>query len=179
MIKDLKFLHILTSSLIIEIIMLFLFKFTNQTSNAINNWYKKLEWTAVILDVLSIMIGFYLAKFIYKYLVRNKYINQNNEFIKFLFIVLVVQIIHDFSFYFLVVRPTKPRINYVIDEFKQYAKHYSVQAVIADSLIYLFTTPLLYYIVSKTSDDINTFTSIVSVYIIGYLLYQKALYLKI
>lgn len=176
MIENIKFLHILTSTLIIEMIMLFLFKFTNQTSKSINNWYKNLEWTAVILDVISIMIGFYLAKFIYQYLVRKKYIKEKNNYLIFLLILLIVQIIHDFSFYFLVIKPTKPGINTVIDEFKQYAKHYGVQAVIADSLIFIFTTPLLYHL-SKTSDNINIFSSIVSIYIIGYLLYQKPLYI--
>jgi len=143
MIENIEFLHILTSTLIIEMIMLFLFKFTNQTSKSINNWYKNLEWTAVILDVISIMIGFYLAKFIYQYLVRKKYIKEKNNYLIFLLILLVVQIIHDFSFYFLVIKPTKPGINTVIDEFKQYAKHYGVQAVIADSLIFIFTTPII------------------------------------
>ena len=58
MIQNIKFLHILTATLIIELIMLILFKFTNQTSRAINNWYDNLKWTAIILDVLSIIIGF-------------------------------------------------------------------------------------------------------------------------
>lgn len=177
MIKNIKFLHVLTATLIIELIMLILFKFTNQTSKAINNWYDNLKWTAVILDVLSIIIGFYLAKFIYKYLLKNNYINKNNEFIKFLLILLIVQIIHDISFYFFVIEPTPLKINKVIDEFKEYAKHYKLQAVVADSLIYIFTTPLLYYVITKNPDNINTFISIVCTYLVGYLLYQKPLYI--
>ena len=55
MIKDLKFIHFLTISSIIEMFILFLFKFTNQTSYAIVNWYHNLGWTAVILDILSEM----------------------------------------------------------------------------------------------------------------------------
>ena len=177
MIKNIKFIHILTATLIIELIMLILFKFTNQTSKAINNWYDNLKWTAVILDVLSIIIGFYLAKFIYKYLLKNNYINKNNEFIKFLLILLIVQIIHDIFFYFFVIEPTPLKINKVIDEFKEYAKHYKLQAVIADSLIYIFTTPLLYYVIKKYPDNINIFISIVCTYLVGYLLYQKPLYI--
>lgn len=177
MIENIKFIHILTATLIIELIMLILFKFTNQTSKAINNWYDNLKWTAVILDVLSIIIGFYLAKFIYKYLLKNNYINKNNEFIKFLLILLIVQIIHDIFFYFFVIEPTPLKINKVIDEFKEYAKHYKLQAVIADSLIYIFTTPLLYYVIKKYPDNINIFISIVCTYLVGYLLYQKPLYI--
>jgi len=177
MIENIKFLHILTATLIIELIMLILFKFTKQTSRAINNWYDNLKWTAIILDVLSIIIGFYLTKFIFEYLLKNNYISKNNEFIKFLLILLIVQIIHDISFYFGVISPTPFNINKVIDEFKDYANHYKLQAVVADSLIYIFTAPLLYYIIVKNSDSINTFISIVCTYLVGYLLYQKPLYI--
>ena len=34
---------------------------------AINRWYNNLGWTAIILDVVSLLIGFYLAKFLYEY----------------------------------------------------------------------------------------------------------------
>lgn len=178
MINKITFLHFLTASLIIELIMLFLFKFTKYSSDAINNWYNNLEWTAVLLDVLSIMIGFYIARFTYNYLLKNNYINKDDEFIKYLSIVLIVQIIHDFSFYFFIIEPTTPNINKVIDEFKDYAKHYRVQAVVADSLIYLFTTPLLYYYITKNTNNINIFISIVCLYLVGYILHQKALYIN-
>ena len=62
MIEKITFIHILTASLLVEIIMLYKFKFT-PSSKAITDWYKNLKWTAVLLDVLSIMIGFYIAKF--------------------------------------------------------------------------------------------------------------------
>ena len=178
MISKITFLHILTATLLIELIMLILFKFTNQTSKAINNWYNNLKWTAVILDILSIIIGFYIAKFIYKYLLKNNYINKDNELIKFLFIVLIIQIIHDISFYFFVIKPFPVNTNLVIDEFKDYANHYQLQAVIADSLIYLFTTPILYYYISKNPDNTNIFISIVCTYLVGYLLHQKPLYIN-
>ena len=120
---------------------------------------------------------FYLAKFIFEYLLINNYISKNNEFIKFLLILLTVQIIHDISFYFFVISPTPFNINKVIDEFKDYANHYKLQAVVADSLIYIFSAPLLYYIIFRNPDTINIFISIVCTYLFGYLLYQKPLYI--
>ena len=79
MIKDLTFLHFLTASVCIELFMLYLFRFTKSpfTGISINRWYDNLGWTAVILDVLSVLIGFYIAKFIYEYLVVEKYINTD------------------------------------------------------------------------------------------------------
>ena len=172
MLQDLTFLHLLTASLIIELFMLTLFRFT-KTSKPINNWYDNLGWTAVLLDILSILIGFYIAKFAYEYLVKNKYIDTKNEFMKYLGLVLLVQLIHDFSFYFFVIKPYPKNTNKVMDEFKEYAKYYQSQAALADSLIYIATTPLLYLFIQKNNINTNTFISICCFYLIGYLIYQK------
>tara|TARA_B100000902_G_C26700849_1_gene617081 strand:- start:13 stop:492 length:480 start_codon:yes stop_codon:yes gene_type:complete len=157
--------------------MLFLFRFTKHSDITINNWYDKLGWTSIILDILSIIIGFYLAKYLYLYLVQNNYISPKNEIIYYLSILLCIQILHDLTFYFYIIKPTPKGVNDVIDEFKKYAKQYRINAVIADSLIYIVTTPLLYYYISKQNTDNNIFTTIVCIYIIGYLLHQKPKYL--
>jgi len=69
MIENIRFIHFLTATALIELFMLILFRFTRYSSKVINNWYDNLGWTAILLDVLSILIGFYIAKFIYQYLV--------------------------------------------------------------------------------------------------------------
>jgi hypothetical protein len=167
MIKDLTFLHFLTASVIIETFMLILFRFTKSpfTGIAINRWYDNLGWTAVI--------GFYIAKFIYEYLLRQKYINTDYELYKYLGLVLLVQITHDFSFYFLVIKPYPKNKNRVMDEFKSYAESAKSNAVIGDSFMYLLATPLLYFFIQKNNINKNTFISIVCFYLIGYLIYQK------
>ena len=119
------------------------------------------------------MIGIYIAKFIYEYLKKNNYIDSVNEFRNFLFLVLCVQIVHDFLFYFLVIKPYPKFKNTVIDEFKEYASYYQSQAIVADSMIYLFTIPLLYYLIAKQSDNSNIFISIVSIYLMGYFIHEK------
>ena len=70
MVKELTFIHILTASLLIELIFLSYFRLSNGKI-FINKWYNNLGWTAVILDILSLIIGFYLAKFLYEYLLKN------------------------------------------------------------------------------------------------------------
>jgi len=175
MIKDLTFLHFLTASLIIEAFILYLFRFTKSplTGVAINRWYDNLGWSAVILDILSFLIGFYIAKFIYEYLVVQKFINTDYEIYKFLGLVLIVQILHDFSFYFFAIKPYPKNKNRVIDEFKSYAERVKAGAVIGDSIMYLLATPLLYLFIQKNNINTNTFISIVCFYLIGYLIYQK------
>ena len=177
MIHKFNFLHFLTATCLIEVFMLYLFRFTSSpfSGKAINNWYTNLKWSAILLDILSVLIGFYLAKFLYEFLIKQNIINKKYEIIKFLGIVLLIQIIHDFSFYFLTIKNSKKGMNKVIDEFTDYAKSVGVGAVIGDSFMYLLATPTLYFI-SQLSDDKNTFISICCLYLMGYFVYQKPKY---
>jgi len=175
MIENITFLHFLTATLIIETFMLFLFRFTKSpfTGIAINRWYNNIGIIAVLLDIVSVLIGFYLAKFLYQYLTHNGYMNKDYELWKFLGLVLMIQILHDFGFYFTVIQNTSSGMNRVIDEFKSYAKSVGSGAVIGDSFMYLVATPILYYLVTKNSNDTNVFINLVGLYLIGYFLHQK------
>ena len=86
MIENFNFIHFLAATCLIEAFMLYLFRFTRSpfSGKAINQWYTNLGWSAIILDLLSFLIGFYLAKFLYLYLVNNSIISKDYEFIKFL-----------------------------------------------------------------------------------------------
>jgi hypothetical protein len=79
MIDSLTFLHFLTATLIVELIMITVFRKTTPWGSgakwsSINRWYTNLGWTAVILDTLSVLIGFYIARYIYNYLLSHNYI---------------------------------------------------------------------------------------------------------
>lgn len=177
MIENITFLHFLTASVLIETFMLYLFRFTKSpfTGIHINRWYNTIGIVAVMLDIFSFMIGFYLAKFSYEYLTENGYMNDKNQFWKFLGLVLIIQILHDFGFYFTIIKNTKYGSNKVIDEFKRYAEGVSYGAVIGDSFMYLIATPILYYLITKKTNDVNILVSLVCFYLIGYFLYQKPL----
>lgn len=175
MIENITFLQFLTATLIIETFMLYLFRFRKGGNKwlAINNWYNNIGIIAVLLDIVSVLIGFYLAKFLYQYLTDNGYMSKDYEFWKFLGLVLMIQILHDFGFYFTIIKNTRYGINRVIDEFKNYVKVVKINAVIGDSFMYLVATPILYYLITKNSNDINVFINLIGFYLIGYFLYQK------
>jgi hypothetical protein len=175
MIEKITPLQFLTATLIIEVIILFLFRFTHSplTGPAINRWYNNFTWTAVIMDILSVMIGFYLAKYVYEFLVKRGYITRKYEFWKYLAILLAIQITHDICFYFFVILPTKPGKNSVIDELKSYSKSIGAGAIRGDSFMYIVATPILYYLIVKYSNQTNTFISIVCLYLVAYFLHQK------
>ena len=173
--KDFTFLYFLSATLLIEVFMLYLFRYTKSpfSGKAINKWYTNYKWSAVILDVLSVLIGFYLAKFSYQFLTDKKILNEKYIFIKYLIILLLIQISHDFIFYFLTLKDSVPGKNKIIDELTSYAKDVSTGAVIGDSFMYLIGTPILFFLTSKLSNDKNTFISIACLYLIGYFIYQK------
>lgn len=174
MIKEFKLIHFLTATCVVETFFLFLFRFTNSplTGKAINRWYTNLRWSAVILDILSVLIGFYISKFLYLYLLDKGIISKDYELLKFLGIVLLVQITHDFSFYFLIIKNVKKGMSKVMDEFIHYANSVKSGAVIGDSLMYLMGVPLL-FLIYKNSNDINVFIILWCLYLIGYFVYQK------
>jgi hypothetical protein len=175
MIESLTFIHFFTATCLVELLMITVFrkvKGPGEKWKSINRWYTNLRWTAVILDVLSLLIGFYISKFIYLYLVDKQIITKENELLKFLGIVLCVQIIHDFLFYFLVIQKSNKGESLVMDEFIDYSEKVGINAVIGDSIMYILATPILFYL-SKIDQDKNTFASILSLYFIGYLIHQK------
>ena len=53
MIENIEFLHFFTATCLVEVLFLYLFRFTRSplTGKAINNWYTHLGWSAVILDI--------------------------------------------------------------------------------------------------------------------------------
>lgn len=173
-ISKISFIHFLTSALVIECFIIFLFKFTKSpfSGRSINNWYTNFGWSAVILDVLSLIIGFYLAKYAYMFLLKKNVISKKYALLTFLAIMLLIQIVHDFTFYFTVIKPHKTGRNAIMDELQSYANKVSYGAVIGDSFMYLLATPLLYFLIQMETEE-NTFISLVSAYIIGYILYQK------
>lgn len=173
-ISKLSFIHFLTSALVIECFIIFLFRFTKSpfSGKSINNWYTNFGWSAVTLDVLSLIIGFYLAKYAYLFLLKKDIISKKYALLTFLAIMLVIQIVHDFTFYFTVIKPHKTGRNAIMDELQSYANKVSYGAVIGDSFMYVLATPLLYFLIQNDIEE-NTFISLVSTYIIGYILYQK------
>ena len=180
MIEKINTLQFLTATLIIEVFMLFLFRYTNSpfSGKSINVWYDKFRWGSVILDVMSVMIGFYLAKYLYEYLVSKNIMNRKYEFLKYIVILLLIQITHDILFYIFVILPTPKNSNLIIDELKSYSKKVGSGAIIGDSFMYIVATPILFYLIARFSNETNSFISIVCLYLIGYFLYQKPLYVK-
>lgn len=170
MMKNFQFIDFLSTSLVVELLCLFLFRLTTMTGKSINQWYTNLKWTAVLLDVLSLLIGFYLAFILLTYLTINKGVTFS--LYSFLFLVLAIQIIHDFGFYFFFIKNATRGTNAIMDEFSHYAKNVGAFAAFSDSLLYIIATPILFALYS-CNQDIKLLISVACLYLIGFFIYQK------
>lgn len=158
------YLPIITAALIIDMIVLFRIVFGYINMASINKWYNNFGFLAVIADVLSIVIGIILARFLYPF-IFTKY-----SLIQFLFLTCAIQIIHDLSFaaFFNSIPRNKSAI---LDVFKDYGKEGGFQILFVDAIMMMTTILLASYLATLSTNSIMIIL-IVSLYILPYLLYS-------
>lgn len=127
-----------SGALIVELIMLVLFRLTNSplTGKEINEWYDVYKFDAILLDTLSVTIGFVVAAFLYPFVFGEFNLGY------FLLSTLIVQITHDYLFWRYVIVPLPKGHNQVIDTMKVYAKNAKGGAIIGDSIMYVLAVPI-------------------------------------
>jgi hypothetical protein len=158
--------YITTAVIIVDLVVIYIARNTDLLGKQINIWYNKFGLSAVALDVLIIIIGFIITRYIFSY--------SKIQFspTTFIIIVLVVQIIHDILLYELIIKPTPVGSNQVIDVYKDYAKEHGFKIIIADSAMVLASAVLAMYLKNKEMHETSTLL-IIGLYIIPYLLYQN------
>lgn len=166
---NIEFINIFTATVIVELICIMFFRLSKSffSVKAINDWYDNLNWSAVTLDILIVIIVFYFN------IILSKYLKINN-YLLFLLLQLLLQITHDILFYFIIKYSIKGN-NIVMDEFKEYVKKTKIGAIVGDSWMYLMGIPILIYTL-KFNKEMLILISLICLYIIGYLIYQKPLY---
>ena len=156
------YLPILNGVIITDLFIILLLIFGFIKSKMLVKWYKIYGLNAVIADVLIIVIGFIIARYIY-----SLYFNKFN-IINFIFVLLLVQIIHDILFYifFSLIKRGKSQI---LDFFKDYANETSYKAILSDSFMMLLSAILASYFKGLTLNS-NIIILIISIYLIPYFL---------
>jgi hypothetical protein len=141
----------------------------------INEWYDQFGLVAILLDITIVLIGFWLTMWFYQLVWGSKDI----VFWKFLALFLVIQIIHDIGFYFLIINPVPKGHNAIIDLMKRYGERHGGLTVLGDSLMVILAVVIWWCI----SGGFNWFEGVafggligvllVSLYMIGYGLFTK------
>jgi hypothetical protein len=157
------YLPILNSVIITDIFVILLLISGFIKSKVLQNWYRNLTLSAVIADVLIIVIGIILARFFYPY------IFSTYSLPKFLVLAVLIQITHDILFY-LFCTSIKRGKSQILDIFKDYGKEKGSRAIIADSLMMISSILIATYLKGKTLNS-NIIILIISIYLVPYMVY--------
>ena len=159
-------IYIITAVVIVDMLVILISRDTKFFGKNVNQWYDKFGITAVVLDVLIIVIGFIMTRYLFNVI--------ELEFTPELFILvgLAVQVIHDSALYEFVIKPYPEGHNQIIDVYKAYADENGYYIILGDSLMVLFSSVLAMYLKTKPLHETSSLL-IVGLYIIPYFLYQK------
>jgi hypothetical protein len=164
------YVYIAIAVLIVDVFVMFLVRyFPDVFGKSINIWYNRFKLSAVISDVLIIVLGFGIARYIY-----TEYIYPNYDWNPTYFtgLSVVVQIIHDVLFYFGVIKQVPQGHNGMIDVFKDYAASGGAKVIGADSAM-MVGSSILSMLLKTAPAHITAFIGILSVYIVPYILETK------
>jgi len=157
------YLPIVLAALLVDMVILARVAFDSLHIKSLNDWYIQFGGLAVLADVLSIVIGVIIARFLYTLFI-NGY-----SLVAFLGLTVAVQFVHDvlFAGFFYSVPRGKSAI---LDVFKDYADEVGYTILFADAAM-MVSTVLLGSYLANFSANTNIILLIVSLYILPYLLY--------
>lgn len=158
------YLPLLTSVLITDLFVISLLNTQVIKSRVLRQWYSQYNLSAVIADVLIILIVLIITRAIYYYVFDSFSIG------KFIILAVILQITHDILFY-VFFRNIPRGVNKMIDTFKDYANEISYKAILADSGMMIMSCLIASYLVNKNTNT-NIIVLISSLYLLPYLLYN-------
>ena len=158
------YLPLFNSVLITDLFVILLLNTSVIKSQVLKKWYSQYNLSAVIADVLIILIGLIITRAIYYY------VFDSFSIVKFVILAVIVQIIHDLLFY--IIFSNVPRgVNKMLDTFKDYANEVSYKAILADSGMMIMSCLIASYLVNKNTNT-NIIVLISFLYLLPYLLYN-------
>ena len=158
------YLPLLNAVLITDLFVILLLNSKVIKSIVLRKWYKQYNLSAVIADVLIILIVLIITRLIYYYIFKTF------SLLKFTILAVILQIIHDVLFYkFFTIVPRG--VNKMIDTFKDYSNETSYKAIIADSGMMIMSCIVASFLVN-TSTNVNIIVLISLLYLLPYLLYN-------
>jgi uncharacterized protein YacL len=158
------YLPLFNAVLITDLFVILLLNTKVIKSQVLQKWYEQYNLSAVIADVLIILIGLIITRFIYYY------IFDDFSLLKFIILAVIVQIIHDILFY-LFFSNTPRGLNKMLDTFKDYAKEVSYKAILSDSGMMILSCLISSYLANQSANA-NIIILITFIYLLQYLLYN-------
>jgi hypothetical protein len=158
------YLPLLNAVLITDLFVILLLNTQVIKSQVLRQWYSQYNLSAVIADVLIILIGLIITRAIYYYIFETFSIS------KFIILAVIVQIIHDILFYYFFTNVPRG-LNKMLDTFKDYANEVSYKAIFSDSGMIIMSCLIGSYLANKNTNT-NIIILISFIYLLPYLLYN-------
>jgi hypothetical protein len=158
------YLPLFNAVLITDLFVILLLNTKIIKSHVLMQWYSQYNLSAVIADVLIILLVLIITRKLYYY------VFDSFSILKFVILAVILQITHDILFY--IFFSNIPRgVNKMLDTFKDYANDVSYNAILADSGMMIMAALIASYLVN-TSTNTNIIVLILFVYLLPYLLYN-------
>jgi hypothetical protein len=130
----------------------------------LKGWYQQYRGMAVLADVLILVIGVIIARFLYPFLFSKWSLPL------FLGLTIAIQVTHDLLF--AVLFNAMPRgASAILDVFKRYATEVGFMILLADAMM-IAGTVLLGSLLASQSLNTNMIVFLVALYLIPYVLYS-------
>ena len=153
----------------VDVFVLFLVRyFPVFFGKALNDWYTDFKFTAILSDVLIILLGFVIARYVYTTWIKPRY---GWHPLLFLALLVGIQVVHDILFYLAIILPIPIGHNEVIDLFKKYSRA-GPKIIVGDAVLMVASALVAFYYKSQPSHVAVT-ASIFALYNATYILYTK------
>ncbi len=156
--KSHSLLSLVFSAILVDTLIGYYLLLSNRGGEYIKEWYKQFTVGAYVMDVLSIVIGTFLAT-----------LASSNIYYQ-TFAVVIIGLIHDITFGYLINKiQTESKI---VNLFKNYADENGVNILIVDAFMLIGTLLLSNYFYKSLPNILITFLSIVTTYIGLFMIYS-------
>ena len=161
-----EYIPIITASIYADLFIIFVtFSRIYYKSLTLEGWYKKYRLSAMIADILIVVLYILLGR----YLVYT--LDLKVGLTAFAFLCVVIQVIFDYLFYLLfTIMPLGT--NNMLDFFKGYAKEVGINALFGDNILVVFAV-IVSALLNTRSFDTNIVFLILSIYLTPYFIYTK------
>lgn len=162
-----SFIYFCVAALIVDLVVIFLIRYNpDNAGKPINDWYNQFGLSAVVSDVMIIVLGLLITQYLYTNFLQP---TLGWNLFAFIALALAVQAIHDILFYFFVIRPIPKGHNSMIDVFKAYAEEGQYKVVLADSAM-VFGSAIIAAALKAQPIHVTTFLGALAVYTTPYIL---------
>jgi hypothetical protein len=169
--KDLLF--IVLAVLAVDVFVIFLTRFFPEVfGQNLNRWYDLFGLNAVIADVMIIVIGFIIARYIYTGYIKEKFADGKWSPLMFTGTLVGTQLVHDLAFYFGVITQIPRGHNAMMDVFKDYAASGGAKILFGDALMCIASVAGAVILKQQPMHLVASFGSLVA-YALPYILYTK------